>query len=222
MKSIKIIQNIDVERFRVAIFGSARLKANDPRYKQIYTLAKMIAREGMDIVTGGGPGIMEAANKGHQEGKRGNSSHSFGLNIKLPQEQIANKHLDIKKEFSRFSRRLDFFMALSNVVVVAPGGIGTLLELMYAWQLVQVTLVSKVPLILLGKMWPPFVRWVEKWMEKKRMIDEEDLQIIFLAKDTKEAMQLIRKTFHQYRKNNHAGGNGKKKLSDRAYASAPK
>ena len=131
-KKIKIPKQIDVERFRVAIFGSARIKENDSRYKQIYTLAKMIAAEGFDVVTGGGPGIMEAANKGHKDGrKKGKIVHSFGLNIVLPKEQTANKHLDIKKDFERFSERLDYFMYLSNVVVVAPGGVGTLLEFFY-------------------------------------------------------------------------------------------
>ena len=137
MKKPKIPKDIDVEHFRVTIFGSARLKSDDPRYKQIQSLAKMVAKEGFDVVTGGGAGIMEAANKGHKEGRKGNKDiHSFGLNIKLPMEQVANKHLDIKKDFERFSNRLDYFMYLSNIVVVAPGGIGTLLELYYTWQLV--------------------------------------------------------------------------------------
>ena len=105
--------HIDKKHFRVAIFGSARIKPNDPRYKQIYSLAKRIASAGFDVVTGGGPGIMEAANKGHREGrKKGKHVHSFGLNIMLPMEQSANKHLDIKKDFKRFSERLDYFMNL--------------------------------------------------------------------------------------------------------------
>jgi len=202
MKKLKIPKKIDVEHFRVAVFGSARIKRNDPRYKQIHTLAKMIASEELDIVTGGGAGIMEAANKGHREGRKGNKVHSFGLNIKLPKEQSANKHLDIKKDFERFSDRLDYFMYLSNVVVVAPGGVGTLLELMYTWQLVQVKHTCNIPIILLGKMWPEFIEWVEKWPLKKKLIDKEDMHPIFLADNCKEVIKIIKKANIEFKKGN--------------------
>ncbi|MBU0577978.1 LOG family protein [Patescibacteria group bacterium] len=190
---------MDVRHFRVAIFGSARIKRNDPRYKLIHTLAKMIARDGIDVVTGGGYGLMEAANKGHREGqKRGGKVQSFGLNIKLPKEQKANKHLDIKKEFGRFSDRLDYFMHLSNAVVVAPGGIGTLLEFLYTWQLIQVGHICNIPIILLGKMWPDFIKWIEKWPLKKKLIDIEDMHPIFLADNCKEAIKIIRKAHKDF------------------------
>lgn len=199
---IKIPKEIDVEHFRVAIFGSARIKPNDPRYKQVYSLAMKIAKEGLDVVTGGGPGIMEAANKGHKEGRKGagNGSHSFGLNIILPKEQMANKHLDIKKEFQRFSQRLDYFMYLSNVVVVAPGGVGTLLEFAYTWQLIQVKQICSIPIIFMGEMWPPLVKWIEKWPLKKKFVDKEDLHPFFLAKDCSEAMEIIRMAYKEYEK----------------------
>ncbi len=113
---IEVPQEINPDHFRVSIFGSARIEENDPRYNQIYRLAKLIAREGMDVVTGGGPGIMEAANKGHEDGRGNLDVHSIGLNIALPMEQSSNKHLDIKKDFQQFSKRLDYFMHLSNVV----------------------------------------------------------------------------------------------------------
>ena len=199
---MKIPKQIDVEHFRVAIFGSARIKHDDPRYKQIHTLAKMIAAEGLDVVTGGGPGIMEAANKGHKDGRKGKKVHSYGLNIALPKEQEANKHLDIKHEFKRFSERLDFFMYLSNVVVVAPGGIGTMLELFYTWQLVQVKHTCNIPIILLGPMWPPFIKWMEKWPLKNKSIDQEDMHAIFLADNCREAMKVIRKTYEEFKKGN--------------------
>ncbi|MFH0838453.1 MAG: LOG family protein [Patescibacteria group bacterium] len=184
--------------FRVAIFGSARIKSNDPRYNQIYSLAKMIAAEGMDIVTGGGPGLMEAANKGHQEGRKSKKVHSFGLNIMLPKEQKINKHLDVHREFNRFSQRLDYFMNLSNVVVVAPGGIGTLLELMYTWQLIQVEHTCNIPIILMGEMWEHFIKWIEDWPLRKRLISEKDMMPIFLAKHCREAMKVIRKAQHDF------------------------
>ena len=189
---------IDPNHFRVTIFGSARIKPNDPRYNQINMLAKMIAAEGMDIVTGGGPGLMEAANKGHQEGRKSKKVHSFGLNIMLPREQHFNKHLDIRREFSLFSNRLDYFMKLSNVVVVAPGGIGTILELMYAWQLVQVHHICNTPIILLGDMWEHLIEWIETYPLKRKMISEEDMHPIFLARHCREAMKIIRKAHHDF------------------------
>jgi uncharacterized protein (TIGR00725 family) len=190
--------HIKPNHFRVAIFGSARLRPNDPRYNQIYSLARMIAAEGMDIVTGGGPGLMEAANKGHQEGRKSKKVRSLGLNIMLPREQHANNHLDIQKDFRIFSKRLDYFMQLSNVVVVAQGGIGTLLELMYTWQLMQVEHTCHIPIILLGDMWKPFIDWIEEWPLRKRMMDEADMHPIFLADHCREAMKIIRKANHDF------------------------
>lgn len=190
--------NIDPKHFRVAIFGSARIKPNDPLYNQIYRLARMIAAEGMDVVTGGGPGLMEAANKGHREGRKTKKVHSFGLNIMLPQEQKANKHLDVHREFNRFSQRLDYFMKLSNVVVVAPGGIGTALEFMYTWQLTQVEHICNIPIILLGDMWEPLIKWFEEWPLRKKMINEEDMMPIFLARHCREAMKIINKAHYDF------------------------
>lgn len=202
MKKPIIPKEIDVEHFRVAVFGSARIQPEDPRYKQISKLTKMIAENGMDVVTGGGPGIMEAANKGHKEGRGENNVHSFGLNIKLPNEQSENKHLDIKKEFEKFSSRLDYFMYLSNVVVVAPGGIGTVLELFYTWQLVQVEHICNIPIILLGDMWPDLIKWIEKWPLKHKLLGEGDMNPIFLANNCKEVMKIINKAHEQFKSGN--------------------
>ena len=197
---MKIPKEINVDHFRVAIFGSARIKPSNPRYHQIELLAKMIAEEGMDVVTGGGPGIMEAAAKGHKEGRKNNPNvQAYGLNIKLPREQTPNKHLDIKKEFGIFTDRLDYFMELSNVVVVAPGGIGTMLELFYTWQLVQVKHTCKIPIILMGPMWPELIAWMEKWPLGHKMISPEDMHIIFLADHCKQAMKIIKKTYDEYK-----------------------
>ena len=190
--------DINPDHFRVAIFGSARIKPNDPKYNQIYSLARMIAADGMDVVTGGGPGLMEAANKGHKEGRKSKNVHSLGLNIMLPMEQDANKHLDVQKDFNRFSNRLDYFMKLSNVVVVAPGGIGTILELLYTWQLMQVEHTCDQPIILLGDMWKPFIEWIETWPLKKKLMSESDMMPIFLAKHCREAIKIIRKAHHDF------------------------
>lgn len=191
---------VDPDHFRVAIFGSARIQTNDPLYNQVYRLARMIAKEGLDVVTGGGPGLMEAANKGHKEGRKSDNVHSLGLNILLPNEQYANKHLDIKKDFERFSDRLDHFMTLSNIVVVAPGGIGTVLELMYTWQLQQVSHTCNSPIILLGKMWKPFLEWIKEWPLKNKLMSEADMHPIFVADHCREAMKIIKRVHKDFKK----------------------
>ncbi len=177
--------------FRVTIFGSARIKQNDPIYKQVFALAKNIGQHGFDIVTGGGPGLMEAANAGHEAGDKGDMSDSIGLMIKLPWKTKKNKHLEIKKKFNKFSNRLDNFMALSSVVVAVPGGVGTTLELLYTWQLTQVKHMPPIPIILIGKMWRPFIEWIKKYPIKKGLINKSELSNIYIAKNNKEAMRII-------------------------------
>ena len=182
---------INQKHFRVAIFGSARTKKGTPHYKLVHSLAKKIADEGMDIVTGGGPGLMDAASRGHHASKN-KTSHSVGLTIQLPREQFDGYHLDVKKDFKKFSGRLDTFMKLSNVVVGAPGGIGTVLELFYTWQLVQVEHICNTPIILLGSMWEPLLDWVKGTLVKKGMASKKDLDSIFLVKTPNQAMKIIK------------------------------
>ncbi len=184
------------KHFRVAIFGSARITENEPAYWEVYKLARLIAAENIDVVTGGGPGIMQAACMGHKDGRITEEAHAIGLNINIPLDQKPNRHLDIKKEFDRFSGRLDTFMVLSDAVVVAPGGIGTLLEFAYTWQLVQVKQICNIPIILLGEMWNEFVEWVEKHPLRREFISKKDLTHLFLAKDYLEAFKII-KRFHE-------------------------
>ncbi len=198
----KFNQELYEEHFRVAIFGSARIEDGDPRYERIEELAQMIGAEGIDVITGGGPGIMEAANKGHKQGNKNGEAHSFGLNIALPHEQESNRHLDLEKDFDRFSERLDTFMSLSNVVVVAPGGIGTMLELFYTWQLVQVKHICSIPIILLGDMWPELIEWMEKWQLDHKLISQNDMNSIFLADNCKEAFGVIKKAHDEFQKGN--------------------
>ena len=183
--------------FRVAIFGSARIKRNDKNYKMIQKLAEMIGERNMDVVTGGGPGIMEAANKGHKKGGKHNV-HSFGLLIRLPREQMTNKGLDVKRDFNRFSKRLDEFMRLSNAVVVAPGGIGTLLELVYAWQLLQVKHIQQIPIIVIGEEWKKLIEWIERYPLKRKYIDKRDLELVFPVNTIDEAMRIINLTYEFY------------------------
>lgn len=182
--------------YRVTIFGSARIKEGDHIYQDVYLIARGLAELGFDIVTGGGPGLMQAANAGHKS--LPTDTHSIGLNIKLPFEQQANKYLDIKREFNRFSDRLDTFMSLSDVVLVAPGGIGSLLELFYAWQLVQVQQICETPIILFGDMWAGLLAWLKAEVLERRLFDVRDMHNIFHLTSVENVIQFI-KRFHEDR-----------------------
>jgi uncharacterized protein (TIGR00730 family) len=186
--------------FRVAIFGSARIKPEDKIYKNVFALAKEIGVKNYHLLTGGGPGLMEAANAGHEAGDPKNISDNIGLLIELPWESKGNPHLEIKKEFNKFSRRLDTFMALSNVMVVMPGGIGTLLELAYTWQLIQVRHIHPIPIILVGEIWKTLIDWVKKYPLEMGLISPQDMDCIHVVKNNAEALKIIEKTHRTFEK----------------------
>ena len=190
------------KRFHVVIFGSARIKKGDPWWNTIYDLAKRIAEEDMDVVTGGGPGLMDAASEGHYTGDTNKNAQSIGLQIILPKRQRDSEHLDIKKEFSRFSERLDNFIELANVVVVAPGGVGTILELFYTWQLMQVKMIHNIPIILLGDMWLEFFDWMRKMLLENKFIEQNDLDLLFLVNNIEDAHSIIKKTYEKFKNEN--------------------
>ncbi len=197
--------------YRVAIFGSARIHEGDQDYKDVFEIARGLAESGFDIVTGGGPGLMQAANAGTKSTH--SASRSIGLNIRIPREQNPNDFLDIKEEFSLFSNRLDTFMALSDAVVVAPGGIGTLLELFYAWQLIQVEHICETPIILYGEIWTNLLVWLENEVMERKLFNKSDMHMIFHVTEPVQAVELIKqihadrlkvahacKNFSKYRK----------------------
>ena len=186
-----VITDMGTEFYRVSIFGSARIKPDTKEYKGVYTLAKELAENGADIVTGGGPGLMEAANAGVKEGSS-SKSKSFGIRIDLPFEATPNEHLDIKFYHKRFSSRLDEFMRISHAVVVTPGGIGTLLELLYTWQLIQVNHISSRPIILVGDMWNGFFDWIKSEPLKAQLLDKSDLDNIIIVKNVHEVTKLLK------------------------------
>lgn len=194
---------VNKKHFRVAIFGSARSKKTHPSYKLVFNLAKMIAKQRIDVVTGGGPGLMDAASRGHHAGRKGSNIHSVGLTIKLPKEQFDGFHLDIKKDFNKFSGRLDKFMELSNVVVVAPGGIGTILEFFYTWQLVQVKHICDIPIIMLGSMWKGLLEWVSKEPLRRKLMSKEDMKNVFIVNNNQEAMKIILSSRQSFESNQH-------------------
>jgi len=180
------------DHFRVAIFGSARPKPSDPVYQDAYRLAKDIAGLGLDVITGGGPGVMEAASLGHRNGDSSGITQSIGINIKLPFEQSVNPGVEVADEHERFSTRLDEFMLLSTAAIVMPGGIGTALELFYTWQLIQVHHICKMPLILVGEMWLELIYWVIDHQLKDKYISPEDLNSVICVKTVDEAFKVIK------------------------------
>ena len=184
--------------FRVTIFGSARIQPAHKTYKQVFNLARDIGRHRFDIITGGGPGLMEAANAGHEAGDREDFSDSIGLSIKLPKEQHDNPHLDLAKHFSKFSNRLDNFMALSSVAIIMPGGVGTCLEFFYTWQLIQVKHIHPIPIILVGKMWKRLIQWIKKYPLKTGLINAKELECLHVVKDNREAMKIIMQTHEKF------------------------
>lgn len=185
-------QKFDNKHFRVTIFGSARIKPGDETYQQVFSFAKTLGKEGFDVITGGGPGVMQAGNAGHMAGDKNNKARSIGISIELPFEQHSNPHLEIEKKFKRFSGRLDQFMALSSAVVLFPGGIGTCLELFYTWQLVQVKHICPIPIILIGKQWEKLIDWVKQYPLEAGLVSAKDLDHIHVVHENDEALEVLK------------------------------
>ena len=184
-----LVTEMGTDFYRVSIFGSARIKQDSDEYRLAYDLAFQLARNGADIVTGGGPGLMEAANHGAQKGST--ESRSFGLAIELPFEADANSHLDVKYHHQRFSSRLDEFMRLSHAVIITDGGIGTLLELFYTWQLLQVEHIAPRPVILLGDMWQGLLDWIKEGPLKRNLLDQKDLDKMIVMGSVEEVVEYL-------------------------------
>src|SRR4029077_7901390 len=149
------------ERYRVTIFGSARAKAGTFVYDEVKRVAAALAELGCDIITGGGPGLMQAANEGAAAAGAPERNRSVGIRVDLPFEQEVNPFVERAFEHKTFFTRLHQFVLMSDAFVVAPGGIGTVLELSMIWQLLQVKHVSDSPLILVGKMWTGLIDWAK-------------------------------------------------------------
>lgn len=147
------------ERYRVTIFGSARAQPGTFVYNEAKRVAAALAEMGCDIITGGGPGLMQAANEGAAAAGAAERDRSVGIRVDLPFEQDVNPFVKEAFEHKTFFTRLHHFVLVSDAFVVAPGGIGTVLELMMVWQLLQVHHLHDTPLILVGPMWADLVGW---------------------------------------------------------------
>ena len=179
------------ERYRVTIFGSARAKPGTFAYEETKRVSKVLAEMGCDIITGGGPGLMQAANEGVQAA--GNSK-SLGIRVDLPFEQEVNPFVELAFEHRTFFTRLHHFVIASDAFIVAPGGIGTVLETTMIWQLLQVRHLERTPLILVGKMWQGLVDWVRDDMlsYETPLISPGDVDIPVCVKNSEEAIAIIR------------------------------
>lgn len=182
----------------VSIFGSARTKPNHKYYKLAEKIAFDLTQNGYGVITGGGPGIMEAANKGANKGK----GKSVGLNILLPFEQDANKFIDDDKiiNFDYFFVRKVMFVKYAQGFIVLPGGVGTLDELFEAITLIQTKKIGKFPIILVGRdFWKDLIGWIKNTLlEKEKNISPEDLDLFSIVDSSSEALKIINEFYKKY------------------------
>ncbi len=180
------------ERYRVAIFGSARARPGTRVYEEVKRAAAAFTGMGCDIVTGGGPGLMQAANEG--AASVGLPERSMGIRVDLPFEQEVNPFVEQAFEHKTFFTRLHHFVLASDAFVVVPGGIGTVLETLMIWQLLQVRHVTDVPLILVGKMWADLVEWARASMLDPALplASPQDMSIPRCLRTADEAIALVR------------------------------
>jgi hypothetical protein len=174
----------------VSIFGSARVKPEDEYYQKAEKLARLLAQNGFNVITGGGPGIMEAANKGACEG----GGKSVGMNIRLPFEQKPNPYANVHIDYKYFFIRKVMFVKYAIAYVVLPGGYGTIDELFEALTLIQTKRIKSFPVILMGsEYWRGLLDWLKKTMQQEDKILPADLDLIQVIDDPEEAVKLIKK-----------------------------
>jgi uncharacterized protein (TIGR00730 family) len=191
---VEATERLAAVRPAVSIFGSSRTPPDHPYYALAEVIARKLSDAGFTVISGGGPGLMEAANKGAYFGK----SLSVGLNIQLPHEQQANPYQDISQTFRHFFSRKVMFVRFASAYVVMPGGFGTLDELMEALTLVQTRKSRRIPIILVGtEYWGGLVTWMRERLVTEKMIDPEDMDLIQLID---EPAQVVEAIFTHYEK----------------------
>ena len=176
----------------VTIFGSARIKRGDDLYKKTEQIARLLVKNGFSIITGGGPGVMEAANKGASDA----GGKSIGLNIELPMEQKPNPYANINLNFRYFFCRKVMFVKYAMAYVIMPGGFGTLDEFFEAVTLIQTHKIKPFPVIMVGSAyWSGLINWMKGSLLKEKMISKEDLEIFQVIDDPEDILKTIKK-FH--------------------------
>jgi hypothetical protein len=175
----------------VSIFGSARVHPGEETYEKTVEIARKLAENGFHIITGGGPGIMEAGNKGAREG----GGRSIGLNIHLPMEQEANPFANIKLSFNYFFVRKVMFVKYAQAYIGMPGGFGTLDEIFEAITLIQTKRIKPFPVILFGSdYWKPLWDWIEMHLLKQQMISPEDMELVTILDSPDDVVRTIKRT----------------------------
>jgi len=192
------------QRYRVTIFGSARAKPGTWVYDEVKRLSGKLAALGCDIVTGGGPGLMQAANEGAKAQGAGERARSVGIRVDLPFEQEVNPFVQESYEHQTFFTRLHHFVLLSDAYVVVPGGIGTVLEAMLVWQLRQVRHIHDTPLIFVGDMWSELVDWARRYMLRPgfELANPEDMTIPHCVKGVDEAIAILKEHHARWQRAN--------------------
>jgi hypothetical protein len=182
------------ERYRVTVFGSARTQPGHWVYQEVRHMAEALAGMGCDIVTGGGPGLMQAANEGAEAAKAGERVQSIGIRVELPFEQEVNPFVEQAFEHQTFFTRLHQFVLMSDAFIVAPGGIGTVPESMMIWQLLQVRHLHDTPLIFAGPMWKGLVDWATLMMLRPgfELANAADMKIPRCVDNAEQAIAIVR------------------------------
>jgi len=184
----------------VTVFGSARLSPDDPIYTKIVETTKLLSKEGFGIITGGGPGAMEAANKGAKEG----GGVSIGCNIELPHEQSYNEYIDIPIKFHYFFIRKMMFVKYAEAFVIFPGGFGTMDELFVTLTLIQNKKIDNFPLILFGsEYWSGLLDWIKSSMLRSGKVSESEFGLIKLTDDVGEIVKTIKESYLSHDDHNH-------------------
>jgi uncharacterized protein (TIGR00730 family) len=174
----------------VTIFGSARVRPGDEIYERTVTIARKLAESGFNVLTGGGPGIMEAGNKGAREG----GARSVGLNIMLPLEQEPNPYSNVKLDFQYFFVRKVMFVKYAQAYIGMPGGLGTLDEIFEALTLIQTRRIKPFPVILVGKdYWSGLIDWMRNTLLERHYISKEDTDLFSIMDDPDEVVHMIKR-----------------------------
>jgi uncharacterized protein (TIGR00730 family) len=187
---VDAIETLSRVKNAVSIFGSARTKPDDPYYQKAELLARRLVEKGFGVITGGGPGVMEAANKGAAEA----GGQSVGMNIRLPLEQKPNPYANVSIDYKYFFIRKVMFVKYAVAYVILPGGFGTMDELFEALTLIQTKRIKSFPVILMGsEYWKGLFDWLRKTMLRDNKISPEDLERFQIIDDPDEAVKHIQK-----------------------------
>jgi len=183
-----------IDRPAITVFGSARVDEDDPVYKEAREVGRLLAEAGFAVVTGGGPGVMEAANRGARDG----DGLSVGFNIELPHEQFENPYLDISLTFDHFYARKTMFVKAAEGFVIFPGGFGTLDELFESLTLIQTGKVLHFPVVLFNRgYWTPLLDWVRDRLLADGMVSPDDLELLEVTDDGEHAVATIAECYQR-------------------------